>query len=51
MAEGGGLLNRYTAQKLYRGFESPSLRHFLFELGLRQDSNDGQGTLDPTISY
>ena len=26
MAEGGGLLNRYTAQKLYRGFESPSLR-------------------------
>ena len=27
MAEGGGLLNRYTAQKLYRGFESPTLRH------------------------
>jgi transposase InsO family protein len=27
VAEGGGLLNRYTAQKLYRGFESPSLRH------------------------
>jgi hypothetical protein len=25
-AEGGGLLNRYTVQQLYRGFESPSLR-------------------------
>ena len=25
-AEGGGLLNRYTAQKLYRGFESLPLR-------------------------
>ena len=33
VAEGGGLLNRYTAQKLYRGFESPSLRSFLCELG------------------
>ncbi len=28
VAEGGGLLNRYTALKLYRGFESPSLRQF-----------------------
>ena len=28
-AEGGGLLNRYTAQKLYRGFESLPLRNFL----------------------
>ena len=27
-AEGGGLLNRYTAQKLYRGFESLPLRNF-----------------------
>ena len=27
MAEGGGLLNRYTGQNLYRGFESLSLRH------------------------
>ena len=27
MAEGGGLLNRYTGVNLYRGFESPSLRH------------------------
>ena len=27
MAEGGGLLNRYTIVKLYRGFESPFLRH------------------------
>ena len=26
MAEGGGLLNRYTGQNLYRGFESLSLR-------------------------
>ena len=28
MAEGGGLLNRCTVVKLYRGFESPSLRQF-----------------------
>ena len=28
VAEGGGLLNRYTAQKLYRGFESLPLRKF-----------------------
>ena len=28
-AEGGGLLNRYRALKLYRGFESLRLRHFL----------------------
>ena len=27
MAEGGGLLNRYTGFYLYRGFESPPLRH------------------------
>ena len=27
MAEGGGLLNRYTALKPYRGFESHPLRH------------------------
>ena len=26
MAKGGGLLNRYTGQNLYRGFESPPLR-------------------------
>jgi hypothetical protein len=26
-AEGGGLLNRYRVEKLYRGFESLSLRH------------------------
>ena len=26
MAEGGGLLNRYTGQNLYRGFESLPLR-------------------------
>jgi len=26
MAEGGGLLNRYTIEKSYRGFESLSLR-------------------------
>jgi hypothetical protein len=26
VAEGGGLLNRYTGQNLYRGFESLSLR-------------------------
>ena len=26
-AEGGGLLNRCTSQNLYRGFESPPLRH------------------------
>ena len=29
-AEGGGLLNRYTAQKLYRGFESLPLRNSRF---------------------
>ena len=28
MAEGGGLLNRYTGLNPYRGFESPFLRHF-----------------------
>ncbi len=28
MAEGGGLLNRYTVEKPYRGFESLSLRHY-----------------------
>src|SRR5262245_7977073 len=28
VAEGGGLLNRYRVVKPYRGFESPSLRHF-----------------------
>ena len=28
-AEGGGLLNRYTIEKSYRGFESPSLRQIL----------------------
>ena len=28
-AEGGGLLNRYTVEKPYRGFESLSLRHFI----------------------
>ena len=27
VAEGGGLLNRYRVEKLYRGFESLSLRH------------------------
>ena len=30
MAEGGGLLNRYTALKPYRGFESLRLRHSIF---------------------
>ena len=29
MAEGGGLLNRYTALKPYRGFESLRLRQLL----------------------
>ena len=29
VAEGGGLLNRYTGQNLYRGFESLPLRHSL----------------------
>ncbi len=28
MAEGGGLLNRYTFEKMYRGFESLRLRQF-----------------------
>jgi hypothetical protein len=27
-AEGGGLLNRYTVEKSYRGFESLSLRQY-----------------------
>src|SRR6266404_3241452 len=31
-AEGGGLLNRYTGQNLYRGFESLSLRHLYYLL-------------------
>ncbi len=50
VAEGARLESVYRLIP-YRGFESPSLRHFLFELGLRQDSNDGQGALDPNISY
>ena len=29
MAEGGGLLNRCTSEKAYRGFESHSLRFLL----------------------
>ena len=29
MAEGGGLLNRYTVEKPYRGFESLSLLHLV----------------------
>jgi hypothetical protein len=29
VAEGGGLLNRYRGLNLYRGFESPSLRHLI----------------------
>jgi hypothetical protein len=29
VAEGGGLLNRYTLVKAYRGFESLRLRHRL----------------------
>ena len=36
MAEGGGLLNRYRVLKLYRGFESLSLRqrfHISFDCG------------------
>src|SRR5712671_6891267 len=35
-AEGGGLLNRYTGQNLYRGFESLSLRHEFSELEVLQ---------------
>ena len=35
-AEGGGLLNRYTAQKLYRGFESLPLRNFTSRAGGRR---------------
>ena len=30
VAEGDGLLNRYTSQKMYRGFESPPLRFLRF---------------------
>ena len=37
-AEGGGLLNRYTAQKLYRGFESLPLRRFLLRGGVAERS-------------
>ncbi len=32
MAEGGGLLNRYTLVKAYRGFESLRLRHSMISL-------------------
>ena len=31
VAEGGGLLNRYRVEKLYRGFESPSLRQLPYK--------------------
>ena len=34
VAEGGGLLNRYTGQNLYRGFESLPLRHYFCYLAL-----------------
>ena len=34
MAEGGALLRRYTGLNRYRGFESLSLRHFLFLFSL-----------------
>ena len=37
-AEGGGLLNRYTALKPYRGFESLRLRQFLSSFRGRTDS-------------
>ena len=33
-AEGGGLLNRYTGQNLYRGFESLPLRQMFMAKGL-----------------
>ena len=35
MAEGGGLLNRYTIEKSYRGFESLSLRKTIEKLAVR----------------
>ncbi len=35
VAEGGGLLNRYTVEKPYPGFESLSLRQFFFVRILR----------------
>jgi hypothetical protein len=51
VAEGARLESVYRLIP-YRGFESPSLRHccFLFELGLRQDSNDGQGVMERGLS-
>ena len=44
MAEGGGLLNRYTGLYLYRGFESPRLRSGQWATG------NGQRVLHPTCA-
>ena len=40
MAEGGGLLNRYTLVKAYRGFESLRLRHWHYPLRLTKAPAD-----------
>ena len=39
VAEGGGLLNRYRGLNLYRGFESPSLRHIVDNYRLNLDAH------------
>src|SRR5579871_2149588 len=39
VAEGGGLLNRYRVEKLYRGFESLSLRQIPLYQSLNQQSS------------
>ncbi len=34
-AEGGGLLNRYTVEKPYRGFESLRLLHHIYHYNIK----------------
>src|SRR6185437_5323265 len=51
-AEGGGLLNRYTVEKPYRGFESlrhrhPALRDGHFATSNRRDG--GAGSVDAPL--
>jgi hypothetical protein len=50
VAEGGGLLNRYTLVKAYRGFESLRLRHttsisLLFLASLRSNPRFNPGAV------
>src|SRR5258706_12203173 len=51
VAEGGGLLNRYRALKPYRGFESPSLRHFCPALGVMPSPADTPDQRPPDADW